>query len=108
MVTDQGTARPEKTRPEKKPSLRKAIRAGFESLTVTGPSPALEQAYQEAAQAVARQPSREEREAAISQASQAYRDAVEILLTGDVLEGQRALAEARSQRRRARSVFRPS
>jgi hypothetical protein len=46
-----------------KPYLR-AVRQGLESLTVTGPSPALEAMRREALEAVGRRPSRLEREAA--------------------------------------------
>lgn len=45
-----------------------AIRAGLESLTVTGPSPVLEEAYREALEAVAHRPTRQERETLLSRA----------------------------------------
>jgi hypothetical protein len=47
-------------------ALLAAVKEGLDSLTVTGPSPALEAVYREALEAVRRRPSREEREKAIT------------------------------------------
>ncbi len=50
------------------PEWLAAIRQGLTSLTVIGPSPMLETMYREALSAVARRPSQQEREMALTQA----------------------------------------
>ena len=50
---------------------RHHVRRGLESLTVTGPSPVLEEVYRDALRAVRNRPSQQAREAALSQAWQA-------------------------------------
>ncbi|HEY1920327.1 MAG TPA: hypothetical protein VGH27_32560 [Streptosporangiaceae bacterium] len=53
--------------------LAAALREGLESLTITGPFPMLEAMRREALEAIARRPSRQEREKALDQAWLAFR-----------------------------------
>jgi hypothetical protein len=64
-------------------TLAAAVRAGLESLTVTGPSPVLESIYREALKAVTQRPSQHEREQAISRAWLASSRATQLMQEGN-------------------------
>lgn len=103
MVADLTT-----NRTEARAALLAAIRAGLESLTVTAPSAVLESMYREALQAVARRPTQEEREAALSRAWQASSRAMRLLQAGNPPEATQAVNEMYSQTRIAISGSRPA
>lgn len=103
MVTDLRTQRPdEMTR------RQAAIRAGLESLTVTGPSAVLNLMYREALEAVVRRPTQQEREAALSQAWLASSNAIQHLRAGNPPAAAQAMDEMYSQVRAAISASRPA
>lgn len=103
MVADLGT-----NRTEARAALLAAIRAGLESLTVTGPSRVLESMYREALQAMRRRPTTQEREAALSRAWQASTRAMQLLQAGNPPEATQAVNEMYSQARIAVSGSRPA
>jgi hypothetical protein len=103
MVTDQRSQEPDKMI-----GLLEAIRAGLESLTVTGPSMILNSLYREALEAVTRRPTQQERETALSQAWLASNEALRLLGTGNSPAGMRAVDEMYQQVRMAISASRPS
>jgi hypothetical protein len=90
------------------PDLLTAIKQGLTSLTVTGPSPMLEAMYREALSAVARRPTRQEREMAINQAWLASAQAVQPLPAANQPAAARAVEEMYSRIRAAISASRLS
>ena len=94
-------------RKEARTAFLAAIRAGLESLTVTGPSVVLDSVYLEALKAVANRPTQQEREAAISRAWEASSRATQLLQAGDPPAAAQAVGEMYSQARLAISASRP-
>lgn len=93
---------------EKKASLRRSIREGLDPLTVTGPSPTLEKAYQEAQEAVENLPTQEARQAAFDQAWAAFDKPDQLMIQGDVPAAMQAMDEAFSLLRAGRPDSRRS
>src|ERR1700739_4806629 len=102
MVADLRTNRTKARR-----ELLAAIRAGLESLTVSGPSIVLERMYRDALLGVARRPSPEEREAALNRAWQASSRATRLLRAGNRPEAAQAMNEMYSLTRLAISASHP-
>jgi hypothetical protein len=97
MVADQTARR-----------LLTEIRAGLESLTVAGSPTVLNSLYQEALHQVARRPSQQEREMAISQAWLASSRALQLLRAGNPSAAAQAVDEMYRQARAAISASRPA
>lgn len=91
-----------------RPDLRTALRQGLESLTVTGPSRILERMYREAREAVARRPTPQERETALSQAWAASSRAVQALQSSSPSVAVQSSEEMYSKLREAISASRRS
>ena len=83
-----------------------ALRKGLRSLTITGPFPAADEAYQQALRQVEQRPTQEEREAAISQAWLASSRAMHLLRAGQHPQAAQAMQEMYSQVRAAISASR--
>lgn len=83
-----------------------ALREGLQSLTITGPFPALEETHRQALEAVEHRPSMEEREAAISGAWQASSLAAQMLHLGNHQGAAQAMEEMYSKVRAAVSAVR--
>ena len=102
MVANRETLQPARIT-----ELLAAIRRGLESLTITGPSPALTALYQDALTTTRRRPSPQEREIAVSQALTASNRALQMLREGNPAAAARATDEMYSRLRSAISATRP-
>jgi hypothetical protein len=83
------------------PRMLTALRNGFQSLTITGPFPALEKTHRQALEAVERRPTMEEREAAIRGAWRASNRAAQMLHLGNQQAAAQAMEEMYSKVRAA-------
>jgi hypothetical protein len=100
MVASQGVPR------TGLPGMLAALREGLQTLTITGPFPALEETHRQALEAVEHRPTMEEREAAISGAWRASSLAAQMLHLGNHQAAAQAMEEMYSRIRAAVSASR--
>jgi hypothetical protein len=94
--------------PDRTTALFRAIRVGLESLTVTGPSMILNSLHRETLEAIARRPTQQEREAAISRAWVASSTALQLLRTGESSAAAQSVDQMYAEWRLAITASRPA